>query len=387
MKTMYQWLLVIVMTFAIHETTQAQCVNGLQSISYDTVVMGNGNSYYNFNFPKFNPALGTLLQVAVTSEVTLSYGFQVENNEDRNISFRVRVYRDDEISGSHLQTPIYNNSYKQFGPYALAPHDGVVGSGSDFLSMPEQYVMDHSIISDTVYNTADYLGAGSVSMDYYADSYAALLGGATVQFTGAAVDTVAFRVTYMYCNTSSLPADIISFNARKKDNTVDVQWTSLNEKTNRVYELQKSSDGKNFTGVAKFAASPNSNAAGSYRHQYAIRSTDKGKIIFRLKQMEQGGEVKYSSLRIIDNPSDSKSIRLYPNPAYGATTLLFDNVERSDWKVDIYTMSMQLVKSMNLNNVLQVRINADNSLTKGIYIIKAVNKNNGTQFAERLIIR
>ena len=109
-------------------TSNAQCVTPLSTITFDSTLTGSGNAFHTFTFPRFDAALGTLVEVDVRAEVTLSYRFQLENKENIAINnYRVRVVRDDEISGSVLQTPITNNYQTTYGPYALAAFDGVTG--------------------------------------------------------------------------------------------------------------------------------------------------------------------------------------------------------------------------------------------------------------------
>ena len=95
--------------------SQAQCdATSISTLSYDTVVNALGNSNYSFTFPQFDPTLGTLTEVKINTKVTLVYNFRLENGELNPVSnYRVKVFRDDEISSNALMSPLINSYQKQ----------------------------------------------------------------------------------------------------------------------------------------------------------------------------------------------------------------------------------------------------------------------------------
>lgn len=181
---------------------RSQCIDPLQSVTFDSTVTGAGNAYHSFTFPKFDASLGTLVEVVIRAEVTLRYRFELENRENITINnYRVRVVREDEISGTAIPVPITNSYQRTYGPYSLAASDGVPGSGSDYLAVGPVYAMNHQVIESTLHNTADYLGAGSVTMDYLASTYSIVFGSVNYNFNGTAEDTVRMTVVYKYCSS------------------------------------------------------------------------------------------------------------------------------------------------------------------------------------------
>lgn len=388
MKTKYRIIAYIIALLCSREVS-AQCVDQLIDITYDTTVTGSGNGFYTFTVPKFNAPTGTLVEVKIRSEVTLSYNFQLENKESFTINnYRVRVAREQEISSDAMMTPLTNSFQRTYGSYTLTAADGVAGSGTDFISNGPLYVMNQNPIENTLYNTAEFLGQGTVSFDYSALTYSIVFGSVNYNYNGTAEDTLHFSVTYRYCPTWFLGADIFSFTAVKKENDlVDIQWITLNEKTNRKYELQLSTDGRRFVGVAQFAAKAVAET-GTYRYQHRFEPGAAGKQIFRLKQIEQDGTVKYSPVRVVEIGNANKvHLRLYPNPATGPTTLLFDNSKRGNWNVELYSLSGQLLKRYQFSNALMARINTNHELSRGMYMVKIVNRDSHEIFVERLTVQ
>jgi Secretion system C-terminal sorting domain len=391
MKATRRFITLTVFMLTVASSVHAQCVvENLKSITYDTVVYGSGNTTHNVTFPQFNPTLGTLTEVRINTKVTLRYSFQLENKELIRISnYRVRAVREDEISSTSLMVPLTSLYQKTYGPYSLAATDGIPGSGVDYTAQGPMYVMNNTNTTYTVYNTADYMGPGTVNFDYVTSTYSTVLGSINYAFNGTAEDTVAFSISYIYCTATMLPADITAFTAQRKDDaTIDINWISHNEKNALTYELQKSNDGRNYMGTAHFAAKANANQTAAYRYSYTVGQSDNNKVMFRLKQIDIDGKVKYSSVRVVDmNTNRTNQVKLYPNPTRNTATLLFNNTKRGDWQVEISSMGGQVLQRYHYSNVLTIRLNTNGDLNRGIYLVKASNKKTNEQFTERLVIQ
>lgn len=390
MKTLRQTVILPVFLLVAY-FSEAQCTNQLNTLSYDTTVNALGNSLYTFSFPKFNPTLGTLTEVQINTKVTLVYNFSLENGEMNPVNnYRVKVYRDDEITSNDLLAPLTNSYQKQYGYYMLAGSDGIPNSGPDYIQQGPLYVMNQQNINYSVYNTADFMGTGAAVFDYTTSTYSAALGSINNQLVGSAQDVVNFKITYTYCPQAILAADITFFSANKSsDATVDIKWITQNEKNSRKYEIQKSTDGKTFGSIAQFAATAGSAQAGSYSYPYQIQPTDNNKtLLFRIKQIEAEGTTKYSGVHAVKliNKTDAQP-KIYPNPAKGATSLLFNNNKRGNWEISIYSISGQLLKRYIFNNALTGKINTGNELEKGIYLVKSVNTSTQEKFVHQLIIQ
>lgn len=382
-------ILALLALSALTYFSHAQCVTPLEAVTFDSTITGSGNAFYTFTFPKFNSALGTLVEVNIRAEITLRYRFQLENRENIAINnYRVRVVRDDEISGSVLQTPIIYNYQTTYGPYALGANDGVAGSGPDYTTAGPMYVMNHRVVSQNVYNTADFLGNGTVSLDYMPSTYSIVFGSVNYNFNGTAEDTVRFTVTYRYCTTWFLPADLSAFTVGSGKEYLDIRWTTLNEKPGRKYTIEKSSDGRNFSPITDLPSQASANATGKYHHQYTPGRAETGKLVFRLKQTEPDGTIKYSPLRVAEIfKSRDNNILLYPNPSSGNFNVLFHNTKRNDWQVDVITLSGQILKTFNFTRALTGKINLQGHLPSGSYFVKITNRKNNEVTMLPLVIR
>lgn len=371
--------------------SKAQCSGNTSSLSYDTTLYALGNSLYSFSFPRFNPTLGTLTEVDITTNITLIYNFKLENGEANPVTnYRVKVFRDDEINSAALLDPLTSSFQKQYGYYSLAGSDGIPNSGPDFTQQGPLYVMNQKSSTYTVYNTADFMVNDSVHFDYTTSTYSAAQGSINNNLEGSAQDAVNFRITYKYCPQVVLAADITSFTTNKiSDASIDIKWITKNEKNNRNYAIQKSTDGKVFGNVTELAAKTGTPQTGAYNYSYPVQLADNNRILlFRIKQTDANGSVQYSAVRAVKiNGTANDQLKLYPNPAKGATSLIFSNTKRGNWEVTIYSVSGQLLKRYSFTNALTGNINTGNELGKGIYMVRIINKTTREKGVRQLIIQ
>jgi len=363
----------------------------------DTTVTGTGaaDPPYSFSFPKFDPTLGLLMEVGIASVVSLKIDFTIENPLPTSQNVRMRFIRADEISSAALLSPLDNTAYSPgpsswHGPYSLLPSDGVSGSGFDFRAVSNIHVLSNdTIINERLFNTADYLGPGAVSFDY-SPSLSPLPSVTSINFNGSAQDQIKFIVTYTYCNNSALAADVTTFTAVKKEKGVaNVRWSTDNERNDRKYELQKSLDGLTFTSVLFYPAVADLNGGGKYQYNYKAEANELSKLVFRIKQTEKDGLIKYSQIRVVDlsEINDKPGIRLYPNPAKGTFTVEFYKLTRSDWQLDILSSSGQVLSRTLASNSLLAKMNTDGRLASGVYFVRAINMKTKEQFVERLLVK
>lgn len=372
MKTLVFTLLFMVILIPIRAQI---CADPVRIKTHDTILHGAGNALYNITFPKFDPALGTLMEVMIETKITLKYSFQLENREIIPIStYRVRVTREDELSGPSLNVPIFNSYTKQYGMYTLGATDGVTGSGPDHLSVGPVYVMNHVSIANTYYNTADYLGIGNVTFDHLTTTYSSVLGSVNYSFNGTAEDTVEISLNYLYCPTWFLQANLSAFRVNNiNDTKVQLEWASSNEVAGGKYEVELSRDGRNFRSVAQLSNHPDALGNGNYQYNYAIQAADKNQaLLFRIKQLEKDGSIRYSGIKVVDlRRKEDLNGKIAPNPASESAQMIFSNKDRGNWFVEIYSANGLKVQQYNFNNALTGRLDKIGSLPKGVYFVKA----------------
>ncbi len=123
------------------------------------------------------------------------------------------------------------------------------------------------------------------------------------------------------CNTALvvLPVSLKSFTAVKADSQVELTWTTSSEQNNLGFEVQRSSDGINFTAIGFVNGNGTTTQENTYH--FTDQSPSAGKNYYRLKQIDIDNRATYSSIRSIEMDKDQQRIQLFPNPSRSLITI------------------------------------------------------------------
>ncbi|HLY71717.1 MAG TPA: choice-of-anchor E domain-containing protein [Puia sp.] len=351
--------------------SHSQCSGTLKSISYNAVVSGTGNNLHVIDIPQFDPSKGTLVAVKITSVITLQYAFQLENNNNTASSYLVGIGRNDHIASSALSSPLNNmgNILLNYGPYLLAASNGIAGSGPDFISVPQFNVLNnYSDISDSVISDiSNFLGTENIEFDYSATTYYKASGNYSFGFTAS--DTINFTVSYYYCSIPVITSSLVDFDAKlQKDNAINISWQTANDQINRTYNIERSSDGASFDEVTNVKSI--ADTVADYFYDYNLNPTDKNKVYFRLKIVDQNNNTSYSTIREVDLAEQQNTISLYPNPSHSFINVLF-NRTLNNFQIDVLSSTGQSIQKFHCSNTSSAHIDFINSLPPGVYFIHA----------------
>lgn len=174
-----------------------------------------------------------------------------------------------------------------------------------------------------------------------------------------------------------LPVSMTMFEAVKGKNEVNLIWQTVSETNNKVFEIEKSTDGENFTTIKTVAGAGNSTSTIDYKTEdfHPVN----GYNYYRLKQIDFDGQYEYSKVSVVD--FKLSNIYLFPNMLDQGEIFNLNGVMENA-SVMIYSINGQLVDSMTLGNENNA-IQAD--YPKGIYIIKLIEGERETN--KKLVIR
>jgi alpha-amylase len=118
--------------------------------------------------------------------------------------------------------------------------------------------------------------------------------------------------------TTPLPVTLLSFGARRTSaTTVAVSWTTAAERNCAHFEVERSADGQQFQKLGTVAC------AGAATPYTFLDAAAYEAAYYRLRQVDVDGQVQYSALAYVPIfINNTLIIRIFPNPATGAVTLL-----------------------------------------------------------------
>jgi hypothetical protein len=179
-------------------------------------------------------------------------------------------------------------------------------------------------------------------------------------------------------NNRPLPVNLTGFDAKRVGADAVVTWETATELNNRGFEVQVSTDGREFRTLGTIAAkSPNSVMPQSYRFVDA-EANKAGTRYYRLRQIDLDGkttEFAPRAVRFDGKASAEPKLAAYPSPFTNELNLDVYSTVAGEGKVTLLditgrTMSKQSVDLTVGTN--QVRLGRVESLKPGIYVVRMV---------------
>jgi len=197
----------------------------------------------------------------------------------------------------------------------------------------------------------------------------------TVAPASAAVNR--FRLVFKYSITV-LPVTISSLKAYQQNNHIEVAWKVENEINMVKYEIEKSTDGVEFSYATTKNVTGSNNSTNAY--SWLDIHTKTGNNFYRIKSYDAGGAIKYSAIVKVMIGASNSSFSIYPNPVTdNVINLVINNQPASKYQLTLTNASGQvvLVKSIqtNSNNSTQ-SLNTGAKLPAGSYQLAIADNNN-----------
>jgi hypothetical protein len=189
---------------------------------------------------------------------------------------------------------------------------------------------------------------------------------------------------------TTVPVELVAFNAAITENNVNLTWQTANETNNKGFDIEKLSG----TTWVKTGFVPGKGTTSEMNnYSFTDKVSGSGKISYRLKQYDFSGKVNYSKVVEVsyNGPSAYSLSQNYPNPFNPSTTIKFALPFDSNVKLTIYNVTGQVVKVLTngmLNagehNVVFNFSGAGVNISSGIYFytLEASATNSNSTFRE-----
>ena len=204
---------------------------------------------------------------------------------------------------------------------------------------------------------------------------AATLGSTSTSFQYSMVDGAGKKdptpATYTLSWLSPLPLSLIYFTGERHGDNIIVNWKSENEINVNRFEVEYSTDGRNF---ANGGSEPAKNQPVNY-YRYTLINYTQPLYYIRLKSIDADGRVKYSAVVIIKaNGGSGKAMVVTPNPVTDKISLRITSDVSATGNIRIinavgqilYQIKQQLVKGGNV-----IYIAPPANAVPGTYMVQA----------------
>ncbi|MBS1738624.1 MAG: T9SS type A sorting domain-containing protein [Bacteroidetes bacterium] len=168
-----------------------------------------------------------------------------------------------------------------------------------------------------------------------------------------------------YSRAGALPVSQFDLNLVKKDNQLVLHWQTKGELNSKGFEVQKSKDGVSFETISFVNSTSINGAEASY--QYADNAPYNGKNYYRLKQVDQDQNYKFSPVRFIDF-STAGYVKVFPNPVEEILNINTNiNFERAT--LNITDMKGQVILKTNISGSGTITVPL-NKFVPGMYVAR-----------------
>jgi hypothetical protein len=176
-------------------------------------------------------------------------------------------------------------------------------------------------------------------------------------------------------NCVILESKLLNFEASRKSKQVNLNWSVSQNQDSKYFDVQRSTDGENFTTVARVNANTSLQVA-DYAATDDIANVKSAYVYYRLKMKSNMGYIKYSKvIPIALSENRVTGISITPNPVQEKLQLSISVNEQKTVGVFIYDFAGRLVRTMRTQvgkGVSTITLDGFKNWQKGVYAVKVM---------------
>lgn len=125
-----------------------------------------------------------------------------------------------------------------------------------------------------------------------------------------------------------LPVTWNHFEARLYEGSVLLSWSTIMERENALFTVERQDEAKQFVRVGEVPGSGTSTLVHQY--QFTDHNPPSGILQYRIRQTDINGTVSYSkTIRVAERPAGNQPLLLFPNPQAAGRAV---TLEMTDWR-------------------------------------------------------
>ncbi|MGZ3840205.1 MAG: T9SS type A sorting domain-containing protein [Flavisolibacter sp.] len=186
-------------------------------------------------------------------------------------------------------------------------------------------------------------------------------------------------------NVGVLAIRLLRFQGQKSENGNLLKWTVDENESGRLFQIEKSTDGRNFSLIGSLSPSSRS---GQQDYQYRDAGTS-SEAYYRIRLLDKKDQSFYSPVVFIENGSTGpSSLNLSGNPVESYLSFSYAAAADARVTINIYNMAGMIVQSEKASLVKgnnRFTLATDGKLYTGAYVLELVNntQNIRTKFLKR----
>ena len=169
--------------------------------------------------------------------------------------------------------------------------------------------------------------------------------------------------------SSTLPVKLVSFDAKKIDNTVQLKWQTASESNSDYFAIERSKPGGTFIKIGEVNAAGTSNQLLDY--QFMDNQPDKGYNLYRLKQVDKDNKLEYSPVRWVKLTAEKSELSVFPTLTEGG--IFIQSNEKT--VVELYNLHGICLLTKEISNNDRIDIS---KYAAGIYVLR--NRKDGKTY-------
>lgn len=174
------------------------------------------------------------------------------------------------------------------------------------------------------------------------------------------------------CQASPLPVKLVSFQGALNKNKVQLNWLIAENETAKSFEVQRSTNGTDFSTATVIAAS---SKAGDENYSFT-ETTSSPRVLYRLKMYDVDSKAEYSKTLVFNSSNVSaRSLQVLTNPVKDKLVISFTNETTEVAQVTIYDNVGRVMQKQNVNVTQGVNTNTislNGNYRSGLYIVEVV---------------
>ena len=313
--------------------------------------------------------------ISQTCSVAAACPPTVEDFSDGASGFTGSTFTYDAVD-DRFEAELARNTGGSITSFALQPTGSIVTVGGEFTGASGAVSVELLDVNGNVLVTCPVGTATS-----FCRTFSGLTAGTVyrVRFTFTRGNTEANQAILVTFDNfgldpagAALPVSFISFNAQKVSNSTQLTWKVGEEDNVKGYEIERSTDGREFTSVGFVAAS------GKSTYTFNDAQSTQGTVFYRIRNVDNDGKFKYSNILSLKNGASSLVLRAFPLPALSKLTVQHE-AAFNNGKINIASSDGSVVKRIiPTPGSLETTVNLV-GLKSGIYILHFDSGNGKTQ--------